>query len=233
MKEIWKEVPDFPGYEVSNLGRVRSFKRATMRVLSPSDDGYYWGVGLMRDGKAHRHRVGRLVLLAFVGPPPDGMEMCHNDGGSYNDRLDNLRYDTRSANMRDASRHGRPPGARHKLNQEEVRTIRIRFASGKHSRQALAREYRVSASTISDVLTGSRAYKGGMGPIQELCRRLSDQQVVAIRQQRISGRSLADIAEEYGVSESMVSLIVRGRRRRKAGGPRVQSWEIRYRPEDF
>lgn len=49
--------------------------------------------------------VHRLVLIAFVGPPPDGMEVCHNDGDPTNNVLSNLRWDTRTGNMRDAVDH--------------------------------------------------------------------------------------------------------------------------------
>lgn len=49
------------------------------------------------------------MLTAFVGPCPDGMEGCHNDGDPHNNRLDNLRWDTRANNARDAIRHGTHP----------------------------------------------------------------------------------------------------------------------------
>lgn len=45
-------------------------------------------------------------MLAFVGPCPDGMEVCHNDGNPENNRVENLRYGTRSDNMRDKRKHG-------------------------------------------------------------------------------------------------------------------------------
>lgn len=229
MKEIWKEVPNFPDYEVSDLGRVRSFKQATVRILSPSSDGRYWGVALSRDGEQYRHRIGRLVLLAFVGPLPGGMEMCHNDGDSFNDQLDNLRYDTHNANMQDASRHGVMTGGDHKpkLGRGEVYSIRAGFASGKHSRQELAEEYGVSRSLISHVLRGQRPYEGGLGPIQPRAYlRLSDQQVTAIREKRAFGESVASLAEEYGVSKSMISRIASGERHTKVAGPRICPWEI-------
>lgn len=53
-----------------------------------------------------RFKVAVLVLLAFVGPRPKGMECCHNDGDPENNSLDNLRWDTHSSNVYDAIRHG-------------------------------------------------------------------------------------------------------------------------------
>jgi hypothetical protein len=52
-----------------------------------------------------RRQVHRLVLEAFVGPCPDGMECCHEDGDSTNNRVDNLRWDTHEANVRERLEH--------------------------------------------------------------------------------------------------------------------------------
>lgn len=227
MEEIWKEVPNFSGYEVSNLGQVRSFKRIKTRILNPSNDGHYRSLWLMCNGKKYRRLIGHLVLLAFVGPPPDDMEMCHNDGDSFNDKLDNLRYDTHAANMQDASRHGRMIGkGKPKLDQKEVCTIRIKFASGKYPRSGLAKEFGVSTSTITHVLIGQGAYEGGSGPIQRPCKRLKSYHAEAIRKERASGESLASLAEKYGISASAISRIASGKRHDKAAGPRIQPYEI-------
>jgi hypothetical protein len=50
--------------------------------------------------------VHRLVLSAFVGSCPEGLEGCHFDGNPFNNRLVNLRWDTRLANTHDSIRHG-------------------------------------------------------------------------------------------------------------------------------
>lgn len=62
-------------------------------------------VSLSKNGRVIAARIAPLVLAAFVGPCPDGMEGCHNDGDCTNDLLSNLRWDTRSANNLDAVRH--------------------------------------------------------------------------------------------------------------------------------
>jgi hypothetical protein len=48
-----------------------------------------------------------MVLEAFVGPSPEGMEACHRDDVPANNHLSNLRWDTHRANLREASRNGR------------------------------------------------------------------------------------------------------------------------------
>lgn len=124
MSEQWRPVPGWEGYyEVSNQGRVlsvgrkvwqggsrwgRGFWRVTKpRILKPGIYRGYERVSLQRDKRVHQESVHRLVLLAFVGPPPAGTEGCHNDGNKTNNTLANLRWDTSSANHLDRTRHGR------------------------------------------------------------------------------------------------------------------------------
>lgn len=47
-----------------------------------------------------------LVLEAFLGPRPDGLEGCHNDGNCLNNFVSNLRWDTHESNIADAKKHG-------------------------------------------------------------------------------------------------------------------------------
>lgn len=122
MTERWLPVPGFEGrYEVSDQGRVRSLPRVVAtrrrgqtvthipgRILKGSLSSYrYLEVRLHKDGVATVRRVHRLVLEAFVGPCPEGMEGCHNDDNTLNNQLPNLRWDTHAENNRDQVRRGR------------------------------------------------------------------------------------------------------------------------------
>lgn len=120
MTEQWRDVAEWEGkYEVSNLGRIRSLDRVVKgrwgptryagRTLKPGWGSGYALVTLAETGRGRREQryVHDMVLRAFVGPKPLGLEVCHNDGNAGNNRRDNLRYDTRSANGLDRSRHQR------------------------------------------------------------------------------------------------------------------------------
>lgn len=100
--------------------------------------------------------VSRLMLIAFVGPCPEGMECCHYDGNYRNNRLENLRWDTPSENSRDKIRHGtHNRGARcyiAKLTEEQVREIRTKYASGQYSMSMLGRMYGVALGTIFPII---------------------------------------------------------------------------------
>lgn len=122
--ERWLPVPGHEGwYEISTLGRARSVDRViectygdrkitktlTGVVLKTNMNRHgYHSVGLSVAARRKRREVHRLVLLAFVGPPPDRFEGCHNDGNCTNNRLSNLRWDTRSANTLDRALHNGP-----------------------------------------------------------------------------------------------------------------------------
>lgn len=113
--ERWLPVAGSPGYEVSDHGRVRSLGRVIMcrdgkpkrcrgQVLKPtvSSDGYL----RVRPYPATPQGVHALVLEAFVGPRPTGMQCCHRDGDPANNRVENLRWGTISENQLDRVRHG-------------------------------------------------------------------------------------------------------------------------------
>lgn len=111
--ERWLPVPGYEGlYEVSDEGRVRSSRRRG-NLLSPKvTDRGHLTVTLSRGGMRSIRRVHRMVLEAFVGPCPDGLEGCHGNGVPNDNRLANLRWDTRSNNSLDAVMHGVHPQSR-------------------------------------------------------------------------------------------------------------------------
>lgn len=169
--EHWKAVPGYEGlYEVSDLGRVRSLDRVVpVRLKSGLTERRLPGVDLRPGtdsagyqsvvlGKNKSFRVHWLVLLAFVGPCPDGFHRLHNDGDRANNALSNLRYGSRSDNVRDMFTHGQ-----RRLNEAQVSSIRAAKARGfaRGERKALAAKFGVSLSTVNDVAAGrTYAYVG-------------------------------------------------------------------------
>jgi formylmethanofuran dehydrogenase subunit E len=104
MIETWMLIPGYEGlYEVSDLGRVYGFRSKKILKGTPNRDGYPRVELRNENSQVQRHLfVHRLVLLAFVGEPPEGMEACHNNGDPSDNRLENLRWDTHSENMIDS-----------------------------------------------------------------------------------------------------------------------------------
>ncbi len=106
--EEWRPVPGFEGmYEVSNLGRVKSFKNPKLPglIMKPGVTNHrngYRSVHLeLKNGSASRQfRLNRLVWTVFRGPIPDGLHVDHIDNDSTNNKLDNLQLLTLAENNR-------------------------------------------------------------------------------------------------------------------------------------
>lgn len=163
----WRPVPGTDGYyEVSSRGQVRSWKRGrwgrreTPKILVQSLGATYGyrQVSLWADGKNVKRYVHHLVAELFIGPRPEGHDVCHNDSDVDNNDVSNLRYDTRKGNLEDAARRGtryyNPKGkvCNTKLTVEQVRHIRSLPRSEKHT--DVAARYGVGPHAIYEIRTG-------------------------------------------------------------------------------
>lgn len=179
IKEIWKPVAGFEiRYMVSNLGRVWSipfayqrpeWRKGTLQNVCVGGNFLRGRIRLQNDkpvcvlvslrdntGKPHTKRVHRIVLESFIGPAPKGTECCHYNGDPTDNRLENLRWDTRKRNQLDSVRHGtkqNPPthyGETHPratVADYELQKIReMEYRRGLFSE--LAKEYGVAPITI-------------------------------------------------------------------------------------
>lgn len=167
MDEQFRPIEGYPGYRVSRNGEVQScwcrrgrlsFTSDSWRTLSPYRSRGYLKVKLAKAGRLDAFRIHRLVLLSFVGPAPGpGCVSCHNDGDPENNRLENLRWDTPTANSEDARRHGTlycGEAVRHrKLGDAEVLEIRRRRAEGV-TISGLATRFDVSRANIRSIAEG-------------------------------------------------------------------------------
>jgi hypothetical protein len=152
--EQWRDIPGYEGrYRVSSEGRVLSLK-GRPKLLRPGLRSGYPSVVLAVDRVKVNRTVHALVLLAFVGPRPDGAECLHCDGNRLNNHLSNLRYGAHAENQRDMVLHGRSlQGVKHhkaKLTEEQVRAIRADWRGATR----LSKIYPVSRTTIEHIKSG-------------------------------------------------------------------------------
>ena len=110
-EEIWSAIEGYPEYEVSSLGRVKSYKRGREHILKCiiNKDGYYV-VSLCQKGTVRQHLVHRLVANAFIPNPKNLSTVNHLDEQKLNNHVenlewcsirDNLAYGTRVQRMRE------------------------------------------------------------------------------------------------------------------------------------
>lgn len=171
MKELWTEIDGWKGYEVSNLGNVRSWFNTHGQIIHPKPLKQmlnYKGrphIRVRKNGKKYTLPIARTVLQAFVGSCPEGMQCCHYDDNPLNNRLNNLRWDTWANNVADGVRNQSwVHGEKHrnsKLTGPEVLNIRERYAKGEHT-GSIAKDFGVSNTSIRAVTSGQTwRYIGG------------------------------------------------------------------------
>lgn len=167
--EAWRPVAGFEHlYEVSSAGRVRS-KDAHVKCGRGGSsvrlrEGRVLRAGAQRSGhltvaitQGNSRLVHSLVMEAFVGCRPHGFDIAHLDGDPTNNSLGNLKYVSRSENIRHNHAHGRtkvsPEGAREvrdwRLTPVKDRTMTLR---------GMATKFGVSAAHLYNIANG-RAYR--------------------------------------------------------------------------
>ncbi len=139
--------------------RAKKWKSGKWRRVKVNKWDGYLIVSLTHQGKDKTFAVHSLVLTAFVGPKPEGMLACHHpDNDPYNNRLENLRWDTPKANGQDMVKQGRSlVGERNpkvKLTEDEVREIRRLYATGNYRQVDLGKMFKVRQDTISSITRG-------------------------------------------------------------------------------
>lgn len=162
--EQWRPVVGYEGlYEVSSLGRVRSFvvRKPDMppRIMRIPQGTKYLKVRLSRSGVAKTQNIHTLVLMAFAGPPNPGQHGCHYNGDCHDNRACNLRWGSPRENGADTRRLGTARrGERHrnaKLRIGDIQRVRDIYACGV-TQQAIAWHFGVGRRCIGRILDGTR-----------------------------------------------------------------------------
>lgn len=124
MQEIWKNIKDYPDYQVSNLGRVKSLERYVNHkikgfkqlkqcvilklIIHKTTKTYrYYEVALYKNKKAKTHRVHRLVAQAFIPNPENKPQINHIDSNPLNNNINNLEWVTSKENNIHAWKYGK------------------------------------------------------------------------------------------------------------------------------
>ena len=168
MAEVqYRLIAGYPGYRIGTDGSVWScWRRGSYPVitdkwrqmkLKTSKKLGYVMAGLKRPDGYHWLLVHRLVLEAFVGPCPPGMECRHfPDGTRSNNVLSNLSWGTRKQNHQDKRTHGTlATGERvgsSRLTEDNVMEIRKQYSEGKLSQTELASRYGVTQANVSEIV---------------------------------------------------------------------------------
>lgn len=172
--EIWKDIPHHEGYQVSNYGRVRSFKNNrhglcdTSHILKTDiNSNGYERVYL---GCDHHLLVHKLVANAFISNPHNYPIVRHKDDNRLNNHADNLKWGTQSDNIQDAIEHGRfvnniaiakEAALRKQRKRVIAKSVDGLFTKEYPSMCDAAKDLSLNAGNISNVLHGRQKKTGG------------------------------------------------------------------------
>lgn len=235
----YRPIPGYAGYWAGDDGTIwcdRSTRRTPNKkgvwigaigavcrqVLgSPTRKGYLRTVIRAASGLNVPRLVHNLVLEAFVGPCPPGMEACHfPDRDKTNNRPDNLRWDTPKGNAADRKIHGTDPdksGSRNgnaDLDEPRVSEIKQLLVDGRKNAE-IARLFGVRPLVIHKIKVETTwthvPWPGGVAPEKAIHAKLTKSQADEIRGLSARGATGVELARRYGVSKQTVCNILKGK----------------------
>jgi len=201
--EVWKQVPGYPDFQASSLGRIRSVR---VRIIKPcrnyktlSDDPQYEIVSIGN----RKVLVQRMVAAAFAGKAiPASLKVHHKDNDKANNRADNLEVVTHAQNIKYAYDDGIMP-SKYKLNLLQREKIVELFMTGDYLINDIAKCFpMVHRSTIAKTLKDA-------GCPMHFCKKVPPKLREEIRSRYVPKKvSMRQLAQEYGLSEGTIENIV-------------------------
>lgn len=178
--EVWKVIEDFPDYSVSNLGRVKSFKKyhgTNERILRQSKNiGKYLKIDLRKNGIPKTKQVHRLVYETHIEKLKEGYDAHHINEDKENNFVDNLESKPHPEHLRDhnigkiiseKTRNAMSKGKKgeynpnYKISNQKYINIEVDIEKRELNGKEIAKKYGVSQMTISRIKSGKRKIKCG------------------------------------------------------------------------
>lgn len=97
----WKQIAEFPNYEVSDTGLVRNKANKILKFFK-QNSGYLVATLTNEELKGAKRTVHRLVAKAFIENPEGLPEVNHKDGNNLNNEVNNLEWCSKRQNVRHA-----------------------------------------------------------------------------------------------------------------------------------
>ena len=91
--EIWKEIKDFPNYEVSKLGNVRNKATKKLLTLFVDNTGYY-RTSIRHNKTTKIIKIHRVVASTFISNFKNKKTVNHIDHNKLNNKVNNLEWAT-------------------------------------------------------------------------------------------------------------------------------------------
>lgn len=168
MEKIWKAIPGFSLYHISNYGEIKTFNwknKKVEKIMSPALDGAgYFRTMLKRDsdGKFCTVKVHRLVAQTFIPNPLNKPQVNHINGIRNDNRLTNLEWVTNAENIKHSFKIGLSSNKGEKnpaatLTDAQAKEILANYKFGKKNKDGItkkeiAQQYNVNVCVIRDLV---------------------------------------------------------------------------------
>lgn len=168
--EVWKDIPGYENYQVSNYGRVKNIGKNRPIILKKSLAAGKYKVNLYYRRNVYKtllctrrkfcrsHLVSRLTCSVFNGQPKENDVVCYKDGNQLNDKADNVYWLSRQESILQHREKYSQPGSSNgmaKLSPEKVIEIRNLKKEGK-TNIWLSSQYGVTREHIGRICNNAK-----------------------------------------------------------------------------
>lgn len=151
MEEIFKDIPNFKGYQISNLGRVKSLNYNNTKksgILKPIINSYgYLKLELSKNGKKKTFKIHQLMAITFLGHKTNGCKTVvdHINSIKTDNRLENLQLISQRKNSsKDKKGTSKYTGV--SWNKNALKWLSQIYIKGKIKRLGLFKTEKVAAA---------------------------------------------------------------------------------------
>lgn len=167
--EVWRDIDGFDGYQVSNLGNVRSLNyngTGNTQVLKPSLSGRnrtYLSINMQVADKVIRRNIHRLVAMAFIPNPDNLPEVNHIDEDGTNNKINNLEWCNRKYNLNYGNR------TQKFIDSKSIPILQLNLdgtlVKEWKSQVEICNQLKIDSGSLSHCLHGYRIKKGKKYPV--------------------------------------------------------------------
>lgn len=144
----WEPLKLYSRYQISSIGEIRNIKTGRILKKRTDKDGYY-DILLSKNGIKKRHKIHRLVALAFIPNPQNKPQVNHKNGIKKDNHLDNLEWVTKKENENHAVINDLH---RSKVTTVDVKNIRKLYKQNNITMQELGNKYGILKGQVSRII---------------------------------------------------------------------------------